>query len=129
MIVYGGVPLYTLILKECRKKNRLPSQVSLNGLIFLNLCLVLLQTDMAPLTNRDTEPSASNHQAPRESGLHRGLDTDAEVALMEGRERGGPGETGERHVLKPKDSICEIHMQNNPSECLLCAGTGLTEGV
>lgn len=92
MIVYCGVPLYTLILKECRKKNRLPSQVSLNGLTFLNLCLVLLQTDIAPFTNQDAEPSAPNHHAPRESGLQRGLDTDAEVALVEGRERGAWGD-------------------------------------
>ena len=37
------------------------------------------------------------------------------------------GEAGERHVLTRKDSICEMHTQDIPSEYLLCADTSLRE--
>lgn len=35
------------------------------------------------------------------------------------------GETAERRVLTPKDSTCEMHTQDTPCECLLCADTSL----
>lgn len=56
----------------------------------------------------------------------RGLDTHAEVVLEEEGESGGWG-AGERHVLTPKGTTCEMHTQDNPSEFLLCADTSLRE--
>ena len=90
---------------------------------FLEVYFVLLQTDMALLGCRGLSLQVAGTQ--RKWILENWTHMQRWCWGRKGRVE--DGEAGERHVLTPKDSVCEMHTQDNQSEYLLCADTSLSE--